>query len=147
MTCEKARPFRRRVSTTCVEITAQFVLNRRVVLHAIDATPARWRLVKKVDRFALFPELGVHDHAVLGIDVELPLVSIGIPADRQVPSADRFAVARAHVGAEGLVGGVRVRPPQEHLRVRDIQVDVRQLFVVVVVGVEGLALYLGEDGH
>ena len=30
---------------------------------------------------------------------------------------------------------------------RDIQVDVRQLFVVVVVGVEGLALYLREDGH
>ena len=68
----------------------------------------------------------VHDHTVLRIDVELPLISIRIPADRQVPSADRFAVARAHVGAEGLVGGVRVRPPQEHLRVRDVQVDVRQ---------------------
>ena len=30
---------------TCVEIKfyGAFVLNRRVVLHAIDATPARWR--------------------------------------------------------------------------------------------------------
>ena len=30
---------------TCVEIKiyGAFVLNQRVVLHAIDATPARWR--------------------------------------------------------------------------------------------------------
>ena len=33
------------IAFTCVEIKiyGAFVLNRRVVLHAIDATPARWR--------------------------------------------------------------------------------------------------------
>jgi len=33
------------VAPTCVEITiyGAFVLNQRDVLHAIDATPARWR--------------------------------------------------------------------------------------------------------
>ena len=55
--------------------------------------------------------------------------------------------ASSVLGAEGFVGGVRVRPPEEHLRVRDIQVYVWQLFVVVVVGVEGFSLYLGENGH
>ena len=84
------------------------------------------RPVEQVDRLALFPELGVHDDAVLRVHVELPLVPVGVPADREVPPAHRFAVARAHEGSQGLVGGVRVRPPQEHLRVRDVQVDVRQ---------------------
>ena len=45
---EVARDFARFFATrvlTCVEIKiyGAFVLNHRVVLHAIDATPARWR--------------------------------------------------------------------------------------------------------